>query len=109
MNPAIFQRTLRLGSTTIKGLSALLRKSSFQRRSFSLYAMGGKSRLIKQSAINHNKQIISVSPLRLFSTTPQNTVSNTGVYLFGVITTIGMMGGIYYYSNSLKVELIYCH
>ena len=105
MNPAIFQRTLRLGGTSFKGLGALLRKSSFQRRGFSAYIMGGKNRLLQQSAINHNKQILSVSSFRLFSTAPQVTPSNTGIYLFGVISTIGMMGGIYYYSNSLKVPL----
>lgn len=94
---------MRFGINPLKNLQIVFRKSSYRRRDFSTFVLGKKGRTYAHTIAEHNCQVLTLSSYRLFSTAPSAAESNTGVYWFGLLSTIGMMGGIYYYSNSLKV------
>lgn len=104
MNPVFFQKALRTGLCPLKSMGIIFRKSSYHRRDFVSMTLGRRGQLNIRAAAERNKRILGISSYRMFSTQPAVSQSNTGIYLFGVVSAIGMMGGIYYYSSKLKVD-----
>ena len=46
---------------------------------------------------------LGISAYRTFSTSVPLIQTSPGMLIFGTVTALGMMGGIYYLSSSLKV------
>lgn len=105
MNPVFFQRLFKAGVCPIKSMGIILRRSSYYHRDFVSLTLGRRGQANIRSAVERNKRILGVSASRVFSTSVPMAKTSSGMVLFGAVTAIGMMGGIYYYSSSLKVSI----
>lgn len=107
MNPVFCQKAFRVATYPIKSMGIILRKSSYRRRDFFSMTLGRRGQQNICNAAERNSRMLGMSSFRLFSTQPVQSQSNTGIYLFGVISGVGMMGGLYYYSSILKVIVVF--
>lgn len=107
MNPVFCQKVVRVATYPIKSMGIILRKSSYRRRDFFSMTLGRRGQQSICNAAERNSRMLGMSSIRLFSTQAAQSQSNTGIYLFGIISGVGMMGGLYYYSSILKVIVVF--
>ena len=105
MNPAVLPKLLRIGNVTLQGVSLLFRRSYLSRRTMVLLMQGRTQVTYFQRTAMLRNNIIRKPCCRQFSTVAEDNDSNTYLYIFGVIASLGIAGGIFYYSSSLQVRL----
>ena len=103
MNPVFFQRLFKASVYPIKSMGIILRRSSYYHRDFVSLTLGRRGQANIRSAVERNKRILGISANRTFSTSVPLIQTSPGMLIFGTVTALGMMGGIYYLSSSLKV------
>ena len=103
MNPLIVQRIARVGVGAARSVSVMLRKSSFFRRDLYTIVLGRRASRNLSSALERSKRLLAPSAYREMSTMVNTNSSDAIVYIFGVVASIGIAGGIYYYSSGLQV------
>ena len=105
MNPAVLPKIVRIGNVTLQGVSLLFRRSYFTRRTLVLLIQGRTQAAYFQRTAMLRDNIIRKPYHRQFSTEVEVKDSNTFLYVFGVIASLAIAGGIFYYSSGLQVSL----
>jgi hypothetical protein len=107
MNPVFLQKFAKSGVASTRSVGMLLRKSTFCKRDFVSTIVGRKAHNNLRVAIERSKRFTSSFVNRTLSTSVEKSSSNAVVYISGIVATVGVAGGIYYLSSTIKV-LVHC-
>lgn len=104
MNPAVLPKIARIGEIAMQGVSLLFRRSHYYRRALVLMIQGKAQSVYFQRTNMLRRNIVRKPYCRQFSTVAEVRDSNTYLYVFGLVASLGIAGGIYYYSAGLQVR-----